>query len=170
MFRNLTDRAKATIFYALALSLGFAPLLLAPVFGALILVMYMFTPLLAVLIMQLVVTCDGYTKAGWAILGLHRAGFRAWGLALLLPGLVLGFGYSVVWLTGITSSTVDAWALVTLPLNIVLSMLLDVPLAAVPLKRFAMPAEIAEAVVYLASEAGRFCTASDLVIDGGFTA
>jgi len=129
MFRNLTDRAKATIFYALALSLGFATLLLAPVFGALILVIYMFTPLLAVLIMQLVVTRDGYTKAGWAILGLHRAGFRAWGLALLLPGLVLGFGYSVVWLTGIASSTVDAWALVTLPLNIVLSMLLDVPLA-----------------------------------------
>ena len=41
---------------------------------------------------------------------------------------------------------------------------------AVPLKRFAMPSEIAEAVVYLASEAGRFYTASDLVIDGGFTA
>jgi NAD(P)-dependent dehydrogenase (short-subunit alcohol dehydrogenase family) len=41
---------------------------------------------------------------------------------------------------------------------------------AVPLKRFAMPSEIAEAVVYLASEAGRFYTASDLVIDGGFSA
>jgi NAD(P)-dependent dehydrogenase (short-subunit alcohol dehydrogenase family) len=41
---------------------------------------------------------------------------------------------------------------------------------AVPLKRFALPEEIAEAVVYLASVAGRFYTATDLVIDGGFTA
>lgn len=129
MFRNLTDRAKATIFYALALCLGFGTLLLAPVFGALILVMYMFTPLLAVLLMQLLVTRDGYTRAGWTVLGLHRAGFRAWGLALLLPGLILSFGYSVVWLTGIASPTLDAWGLVTLPLNLVLSMLLDVPLA-----------------------------------------
>lgn len=41
---------------------------------------------------------------------------------------------------------------------------------AVPLKRFATPQEIAEAVVYLSSPAGRFYTATDLVIDGGFTA
>src|SRR5829696_1043640 len=60
---------------------------------------------------------------------LHRAGVRAWGLALLLPGLVLSFGYSVVWLTGMASFTLAAWGLVTLPLNLVLTMLLDVPLA-----------------------------------------
>src|SRR5215216_6270501 len=129
MFQNLTNRAKAAIYYALALSLGFATLLLVPVFGALITILHMFTPLLAVLLMLLVVTRDGYTKAGWAVLGLHRAGFRAWGLALLLPGLVLGFGYSVVWLTGIASFNLPPSELVTLPLNLVLTMLLDVPLA-----------------------------------------
>ena len=64
MFGSLTDRAKAAIYYALAFSLGVAVLPLAPVFGAFILVIYMFTPLLAVLLMQLVVTRDGYTKAG----------------------------------------------------------------------------------------------------------
>jgi membrane protease YdiL (CAAX protease family) len=89
----------------------------------------MFTPLLAVLLLQLVVTRDGYTKAGWAVLGLHRAGFRAWGLALLLPGIVLGFGYSVIWLTGIASLHLAAGELIMLPLNLLLSLLLDVPLA-----------------------------------------
>src|SRR5215217_2046131 len=92
MFQNLTDRAKAAIYYALALSLGFATLLLAPMFGALITILYMFTPLLAVLLMLLVVTRDGYTKAGWAALGLRHRGVRAWGLAVLLPCLTLGFG------------------------------------------------------------------------------
>jgi uncharacterized protein len=129
MFPNLTDRTKAAIFYTLAFSLGVALLPLAPVFGTLITAIYMFTPLLAVLLMQLVVTRDGYTKAGWAVLGLHRGGFRAWGLALLLPGAVLGFGYSVIWLTGVASFTMGDWGLVTLLLNLILSMLFDVPLA-----------------------------------------
>src|SRR6266508_5034630 len=103
MFRNLTDGAKAAIYYARALGLGFATLTLAPVAGALITVIYMFTPLLAVLLMLLLVTRDGYTKAGWAMLGLHHGGVRAWGLALLLPFLVLGFGFGLLWLTGIAS-------------------------------------------------------------------
>jgi len=40
----------------------------------------------------------------------------------------------------------------------------------VPLKRFAAPEEIAQAILYLASDESRFVTAADLVIDGGFTA
>jgi len=55
--------------------------------------------------MQLVVTRDGYTKAGWAVLGLHRAGVRAWGLVTLLSNLVfsllldvpLAFGEELGW-------------------------------------------------------------------------
>lgn len=42
--------------------------------------------------------------------------------------------------------------------------------AGIPLKRFAQPEEIAQAVLYLASDASRFVTAADLVIDGGYTA
>jgi membrane protease YdiL (CAAX protease family) len=128
MFRNLTDRTKAAVFYALACTFSVALVPLAPVLGVLITIIAMFTPLLAVLLMLLVVTRDGYTQAGWATLGLHRAGVRAWGLALLVPFLVLGFGYSVVWLTGIASFTVPADAS-QLPLNLVLLMVLDVPLA-----------------------------------------
>jgi NAD(P)-dependent dehydrogenase (short-subunit alcohol dehydrogenase family) len=40
----------------------------------------------------------------------------------------------------------------------------------VPLKRFAQPEEIAQAILYLASDESSFVTASDLVIDGGYTA
>jgi uncharacterized protein len=129
MFQNLTDRAKAAIYYALALALGFATLLLAPVFGALITILYMFTPLLAVLLMLLVVTRDGYTKAGWAVLGLHRAGKHAWGLAVLLPCLTLGFGYSVVWLTGVASFAMPAGGLVSLPIEMAFAALIALPLA-----------------------------------------
>ena len=41
---------------------------------------------------------------------------------------------------------------------------------ATPMRRLAEPAEIAEAVLYLASDAARFVTGSELVIDGGYTA
>jgi len=39
-----------------------------------------------------------------------------------------------------------------------------------PLRRFAEPGEIAEAIVYLASDAAGFVTGVDLVMDGGYTA
>lgn len=40
----------------------------------------------------------------------------------------------------------------------------------VPLKRFARVEEIAQAILYLASNESSFVTATDLVIDGGYTA
>ncbi len=42
-------------------------------------------------------------------------------------------------------------------------------IALTPQKRLGEPWEIAGAAVYLASEAARFCTGADLVVDGGYT-
>jgi NAD(P)-dependent dehydrogenase (short-subunit alcohol dehydrogenase family) len=42
--------------------------------------------------------------------------------------------------------------------------------SATPAGRMADPAEVADAILYLVSDASRFVTGSELVIDGGFTA
>jgi NAD(P)-dependent dehydrogenase (short-subunit alcohol dehydrogenase family) len=42
--------------------------------------------------------------------------------------------------------------------------------SAAPMGRMAEPEEVAEAVLYLASDAARFVTGTELVIDGGYTA
>lgn len=130
MFPNLSDRTKATIFYALAFSFSAAVVPLAPLLGAGVTAVAMLTPLLAVLLMLLLVTRDGYSRAGWAALGLHRVGVGAWGLAVFVPFLVLGFAYSVVWLTGIASFAMPAGAGSAIqPLNLVFSILLTLVFA-----------------------------------------
>jgi len=109
MYKTLSDPVEATVFYAIAFGLEFvAAVALAPALGELTLLAGMFTPTIAVLVMLLVVTRDGYTRAGWASLGLHRAGLRAWGLALLVPPLVLGGAYGVLWASGVASAALPA--------------------------------------------------------------
>jgi membrane protease YdiL (CAAX protease family) len=101
MFRNLTDSQKALIFYAITLTLAIAVAMMAGVLGDAVLFLSMLTPIIAVLIMLLVVTPDGYTRAGWAGLGLHRSGSQAWAFAILVPLPVLLFSYSIAWSTGV---------------------------------------------------------------------
>jgi hypothetical protein len=47
--------------------------------------LYMCVPAATVLMMLPFVTRDGYTRAGWSSLGLHRLGLRAWCVAIV-PG------------------------------------------------------------------------------------
>jgi len=109
MYKTLSDPVKAIMFYAIAFGLEFvAAIGLAPVLGELAPLAGMFTPTIAALVMLLVVTREGYTRAGWASLGLHRAGLRAWGLALLLPLLILGGAYGVLWASGVASAALPA--------------------------------------------------------------
>jgi uncharacterized protein len=102
MWTNLNNYVKASLFYGLAVGFAvllalFASQLNAEQAG----ILNMFTPLLAVLLLLLVVTRDGYGKGGWLTLGLHRAGWQSWGLAVVGPLLVLSVTYGIVWATGL---------------------------------------------------------------------
>jgi membrane protease YdiL (CAAX protease family) len=101
MFNQLGSLMKATLFYGFAFGLILLLTLLGQGLGGSILPIAMFTPLAAVLLMQLVVTHDGTTRAGWRILGLHQLGLRTWGVAILAPFLVMLCTYGIAWSTGI---------------------------------------------------------------------
>ncbi len=60
----------------------------------------MFTPAIAVLVTMLA-TGEARSRAAWMGLGLGRAGWRGWPLAILAPVLVLLAAYAVVWALGL---------------------------------------------------------------------
>jgi membrane protease YdiL (CAAX protease family) len=106
MFTKLSDLTKACIYYGLAFGLMLTTSLLYPVLGEGVIAVAMLTPAISVLLMLLVVTPDGRSKAGWASLGLHRLGLRGWAAAVLVPLLVVGSSYSLVWVSGLADFTV----------------------------------------------------------------
>ena len=95
MFTRLHDTNKATIFTVLVLLMALVAALVIRALGITSgfagFAFYMGTPAVAVLIMLLVVTRDGYSREGWKSLGLHRLGLKAWWITFLLP-----LGVSVV--------------------------------------------------------------------------
>src|SRR5687767_4381211 len=95
MFRTLTGMQKGAIFYVITLGLAVLVALFGPTGTDAIQTINMFSATAGVLLMLLVVTPDGYHRAGWAQLGLHRAGFRYWPVALLAPMAVLVASYGV---------------------------------------------------------------------------
>jgi membrane protease YdiL (CAAX protease family) len=102
MFTRLGDTSKATIFAVLVLLLALAAALLIRVLGISgggAVLLYMSTPTLAVLVMVLVITRDGYSIEGWKVLGLHRLGLKAWWIAFLAPLLVGVVATAIVWAT-----------------------------------------------------------------------
>jgi membrane protease YdiL (CAAX protease family) len=83
----------------------------------------MFTPLMAVLLMFFVVTRDGYSRAGWLSLGLHRPGLRSWGLAVLMPLLAIGGAYGAAWSIGAGQLNMPGGReMVTLPVKLIISI------------------------------------------------
>src|SRR5829696_9962836 len=83
MFTRLGDTSKAAIFTVLVLLLALAAALLVRALGLTsgsfrAALLYMSTPTLAMLLMLLAVTRDGYSMEGWKVLGLHRLGLKAW--------------------------------------------------------------------------------------------
>lgn len=88
MATHLTNSTKAFLFFIIAFGLTVTVSLLYPLLGGITAIIHMVTPVLSVLIMMLAVTREGYSKTGWATLGLHRAGLRWWLLALIGPLVV----------------------------------------------------------------------------------
>jgi membrane protease YdiL (CAAX protease family) len=126
MFRNLTDLTKALIFFVLAFGMTLAVSLLQPLLGEATMLLHMFTPTLAGVLMMLVVTRDGYTKAAWRALGLHRAGLRWWGFALLGPLVLMAGVYAIVWLIGVGNPAMpEGFTPVALLLEIVASLVIS---------------------------------------------
>jgi len=102
VFPSLSLTARAVTYYLMALAMCTALAVYWPN-GESAAVLAMLTPVLSVLVMQLVVTRDGWRKGGWTSLGLGRLGTRVWGLAVGLPALVLVVSEAAVRLTGLTS-------------------------------------------------------------------
>jgi CAAX protease family protein len=122
LFTNLTNSAKAFLFYVIALGLTLTVSLL-PFLGRLTGFIHMYTPIVSVLIMMLVVTRDGYSKAGWATLGLHRLGLRWWLLALIGPLAVMSAVYGIVWNTGMAQFVLpEGFTLARLATNVAIGI------------------------------------------------
>ena len=104
MFTNMSDLKKAGLFYVLVMAINVTQVLIfravAPEAETVVFT-HMATPLLATILMLFVVTRDGYRQHGRFGLGFGRSGWRTWGLALLLPLLVLTVSYGLGWLSGI---------------------------------------------------------------------
>jgi membrane protease YdiL (CAAX protease family) len=102
VFTTLSNAARAVTFYLMALGMCAALCLIAPS-GWPIGLIVMLTPALSVLLMQLVVTRDGWRRSGWAKLGMGRLGIRVWGIAVGLPLAILLLSETLVRLTGLTT-------------------------------------------------------------------
>ena len=98
--------------------------------------------------------------------------------------MVPGYGAAKTGLTGLTRAMAVTWADKKIRANAVAagmvntrmtSIMQEIPemndpiLARTPMKRWAEPDEIADGVLFLASDQARFITGQTLVIDGGFS-
>lgn len=105
----MTNSLKALLFYAMTFGMSLAIALFAsPLIGELGTLIVMLTPTIAVLLMMLVFTRDGRTRASWTELGLHRLGLKVWPIAFIAPLAILGISYGIVWATGIAGINLPA--------------------------------------------------------------
>jgi uncharacterized protein len=120
VLRSLTEVQKGATFYLITLGMAVLVALFGPTGTDAIQILNMLTATAGVLLMLLVITPDGYHKAGWAQLGLHRAGFRYWPLALLAPAAVLVASYGAATVVGTVTWQFEPDAAINLAINIVI--------------------------------------------------
>jgi uncharacterized protein len=121
MIRSLSGQQKAVIFYVLTLAMALAVALLPVNNDDQHQILNMLTPTIGVLVLLLVLTPDGYHRAGWLQLALHRPGWRSWPLALVVPTVVLCASYGAAWLCGVLTWSFEADVLINLVITIVIN-------------------------------------------------
>jgi membrane protease YdiL (CAAX protease family) len=121
MFTHLSNSTKAYLFFVIAFGLTLTASLMYPILGEMTPLVHTFTPVLSVLIMMLVVTRDGYSKTGWATIGLHRlGGLRYWALAFVGPLVLMGVLYGLAWISPVGQFVVAdgfSWSLLATNLS-----------------------------------------------------
>jgi uncharacterized protein len=126
VIHSMTNRQKGITFYVLTLTMAVCVALFGPDNDGQLQILNMLTPTIGVLAMLLVLTPDGYRRAGWAQLALHRPGWRGWPLALIGPAAILGASYGAAWLVGVLSWNFEADALPNLIIAIVINSIFAV--------------------------------------------
>src|ERR687897_2659101 len=126
MFTKLTDTNKAAIFSVLVLCMSVGAALLIRFLelpqGYVMFTIWSFTPTVAVLIMLLVVTREGYTREGWKSLGLHRLGLNVWWIAFGGTLLITVAASAVVWATPLASFVVPEGGILDSLINLLIQV------------------------------------------------
>jgi membrane protease YdiL (CAAX protease family) len=134
MLNHLSELKKASLFYFIVMALSLALViffrLVAPE-SDIVVMANMLTPALAAVIMLYVLTSDGDKRKGPFSLGLTRSGWHSWGLALLLPLVVLTITYGLAWLSsaaGFLAPTGEGW-FPNLFIKLLIVLLILIPLS-----------------------------------------
>jgi uncharacterized protein len=136
--RRLSEASKAAVFSVMLLTLALAAGLLIRALGPPQMLAYIIwgsTPLIAVLLMMFLITDEGRTREGRALLGLHRLGVRLWWIAILGTFLISLLAAAMTWATRFASFTTPAS-----PVDTVLNFVVN---AIVTIATFALVEEVA---------------------------
>ena len=136
--RRLSETRKAAVFSVMLLTLALAAALLIRALDPPQMLAYIIwgsTPLIAVLVMMFLITDDGRTRKGRALLGLHRLGVRVWWIAILGTFLISLLAAAITWATRFASFTTSAS-----PVDTVLNFVVN---AIVTILTFALVEEVA---------------------------
>jgi uncharacterized protein len=97
----MENSRKAVIFYAITLALAVAVAFAVPFIGEASLPVTMFTPTVAAVIMLAVIAPEGGFRKVLSLLGLDRAGFKGWPLAIAGPAAIHLVGLVILSLAGL---------------------------------------------------------------------
>ncbi len=122
MFTKLSDTKMAIIFTVLVLFMALVVALLIRMLGPGVFIVWSLTPTVATLVMLLAVTREGYSKARWKSLGLHRLGLNVWWIAFGVTFLLSLIASIIVWATPFASFVVPKAGVVSVLLNFLITI------------------------------------------------